>query len=129
MRLIDADVLTEKYGDWYTEEGCEEGYIGTVRGIVDSMPTVQTERRWIPCSESLPEEDTDVLVSVHFLGLKQTSPRRWNGHIRESWYVDVARMIGDEWSSASDEFKVAKDRHKIIAWMPLPEPYREDGEA
>lgn len=44
MRLIDADALIDKYGDWYTEEGTEEGYIGTIKGIVDSMPTVEPER-------------------------------------------------------------------------------------
>ena len=38
MRLIDADALIEKYGDWYTEEGPEEGFIGTVKDIVNMMP-------------------------------------------------------------------------------------------
>ena len=50
MRLIDADALIDKYGDWYTEEGTEEGYIGTIKGIVDSMPTIEPEREtgeWI----------------------------------------------------------------------------------
>lgn len=50
-RLIDADALIDKYGDWYTEEGTEEGYIGTIKGIVDSMPTIDPERKtgkWIP---------------------------------------------------------------------------------
>lgn len=50
MRQIDADALIDKYGDWYTEEGTEEGYIGTIKGIVDSMPTIQPERKkgkWI----------------------------------------------------------------------------------
>jgi hypothetical protein len=41
MRLIDADALIDKYGDWYTEEGTEEGYIGTIKGIVDSMSTIE----------------------------------------------------------------------------------------
>ena len=45
MRLIDADALIAKYGDWYTEEGTEEGYIGTVRGIVDGMPAIESERK------------------------------------------------------------------------------------
>ena len=45
MRAIDADVLIDKYGDWYTEEGTEEGYIGTIKGIVDSMPTIEPERK------------------------------------------------------------------------------------
>ena len=43
MRLIDADALIDKYGDWYTEEGTEEGYIGTIKGIVDSMPTIEPQ--------------------------------------------------------------------------------------
>lgn len=50
MRLIDADALIDKYGEWYTEEGTEVGYIGTIKGIVDSMPTIEPERkrgRWI----------------------------------------------------------------------------------
>lgn len=42
-RAIDADALIDKYGDWYTEEGTEEGYIGTIKGIVDSMPTIEPE--------------------------------------------------------------------------------------
>ena len=45
MRAIDADALIDKYGDWYTEEGTEEGYIGTIKGIVDSMPTIEPERK------------------------------------------------------------------------------------
>lgn len=50
MRAIDGDALIDKYGDWYTEEGTEEGYIGTIKGIVDSMPTIEPERKtgkWI----------------------------------------------------------------------------------
>lgn len=26
MRLIDADALIDKYGDWYTEEGTEDSF-------------------------------------------------------------------------------------------------------
>jgi len=44
MRLIDADVLIEKYGDWYVEEGTEEGFIGTLRGLLVAQPTVEQKR-------------------------------------------------------------------------------------
>ena len=50
-RLIDGDALIDKYGDWYTEEGTEEGYIGTIKGIVDSMPTIEPEQHEIGYSE------------------------------------------------------------------------------
>ena len=38
MRQIDADALTEKYGDWYVEEGSEEGCLGTVKKLIDAQP-------------------------------------------------------------------------------------------
>ena len=48
MRCIDADALIDKYGEWYTEEGTEEGYIGTIKGIVDSMPTIERKTgKWL----------------------------------------------------------------------------------
>lgn len=45
MRLIDADALISKHGDWYTEEGTEEGFIGTVKILVGTMPTIEPERK------------------------------------------------------------------------------------
>lgn len=60
----------------------------------------EAEQQWIPCSERLPEEGQSILVTTT------------NG-----WYVvAIIRTF-------------FKDMHKdIIAWMPLPEPYREDKE-
>lgn len=80
--------------------------------------------KWIPVNERLPEEDKPVLVTVHFMGLKQTHPTGWNDHIKPKYYVDIASRIGEEWCSASDEYRIARSRHKTIAWMPLPEPYK-----
>ena len=45
MRQIDADALTEKYGDWYVEEGSEEGFIGTIKQLIDAQPTIKPERK------------------------------------------------------------------------------------
>ena len=48
MRLIDADTLIEKCGEWYTEEGSEEGYIGTLKQLLDSQPTIEPKQgEWI----------------------------------------------------------------------------------
>jgi DNA-directed RNA polymerase subunit RPC12/RpoP len=76
MRAIDGDALIDKYGDWYIEEGTEEGYIGTIKGIVDSMPTIEPERKtgeWISkgygeyrCSScrGIVDLDTEILMSI-----------------------------------------------------------------
>lgn len=85
--------------------------------------------KWIPVSERLPEEDKEVMVSVHFLGLDQKHPSGWNDHIKENYYVDVGSQIDGEWSSYSDEYKVARNRHIVVAWMPLPEPWKGDNNA
>lgn len=39
-RLVDADALIAKYGDWYTEEGTETGFIGTIGMLLKDVPTV-----------------------------------------------------------------------------------------
>ena len=42
MRPIDADALIEKCGDWYVEEGTESGFIGTLKNLLATEPTIQT---------------------------------------------------------------------------------------
>ena len=45
MRLIDADAFTEQYGNYYAEEGPEEGFIGTVGELIAKQPTIEPEVR------------------------------------------------------------------------------------
>ena len=64
------------------------------------LPSAQPEQRWIPCSERLPEERGFYLTTTK----------------------DKA-VYCDYWNE--DNF----DRTEmVIAWMPLPEPYQEEGE-
>ena len=49
-RLIDADAMKAKYGEWYTEEGFAEGFIGTIGQLLDAQPTIEERKtgKWIP---------------------------------------------------------------------------------
>ena len=72
-------------------------------------------QQWIPCSERLPEDDT--LMLVNYIDSRPDAMDRWIGwHEMENvWYIDGeahSREFGNE----------------VIAWMPLPEPYREETE-
>ena len=72
----------------------------------DELPAVQPETHWIPCSERLPEESGKYLVTVlDGIGKRTTSAPY---HLRSKSWTLTGRMT--YW--------------KVIAWMPLPEPYR-----
>lgn len=43
VRLIDANAFTEQYGNYYAEEGTEEGFIGTVGYLIAKQPTIEAE--------------------------------------------------------------------------------------
>lgn len=58
---------------------------------------------WIPCNERLPEDDHSVLICGE------------SGYIDSGWYKD-----GRWWTG----FSFADIMKDIIAWQPLPEPYR-----
>lgn len=88
---------------------------------INNIPSAQ---KWIPCSERLPEEEVNVLVTRRFLGVKDCG-NGCNYHIPTIIYVEVAQFFGGEWTALSDEYKVARSRHTDpIAWMPLPKPYK-----
>lgn len=80
--------------------------------IMDFIENIDDEKEngWIPVSERLPKKCEDVLTSVKFTGcLGRYGTFKKIGHIDYygKWSGDC---IGGE----------------VIAWMPLPEPYKED---
>lgn len=71
--------------------------------------TTSTAQQWIPCSERLPERDEIVLVSY-----KTTD----NVHMCK--YLDDGSE--NTWWSYNDD--CLEWNNVILAWMPLPEPYK-----
>jgi hypothetical protein len=63
---------------------------------------------WIPVNERLPEEGVTVLIT-------------WNGHI------DLGKYEEHEWWWLAEAFcDYWKEAGNVVAWMPLPEPYKGD---
>lgn len=71
----------------------------------------QPEPHWIPCSERLPEDDTEVFV-----------------YLFDRQYPYIAWVTDSCWFT--EDFQVEEENYPK-AWMPLPEPVKgrkEDGE-
>jgi hypothetical protein len=106
MRPIDADALIEF---------CAERWIPLNIDAVNMQPTIQPEPQWIPVERELPEDFTDVLVwfeyfrygdynclyQTHGIGTYVANYNLWTVNHETGW----------------------KDL-RVIAWMPLPEPYK-----
>ena len=116
MRLIDADKLP-KY------DGMALSALEVARAA-DNAPTIEAEPRWISVTEKLPEEDTDVLICYRY---KQGEGDTSHVDIDITSYGTVCfggRAIHflKEWRQPFDYFHA---NYEVIAWMPLPKPYRE----
>lgn len=72
---------------------------------------VLEEVKWIPVSEALPKDMDRLLATIV---RSDGSKRVRSGH----YYKGLFMMDnGDTWNETDEE---------ILAWMPLPEPYRGD---
>lgn len=102
-RLIDADKLKEELGKSWAFENT----LYDVCRIINDAPTIEVPK-WIPCSERLPNNDEEVIVSVE--------DDRADNIFK---YTTTAWRYGDVW--VSDNERICG----IISWMPLPQPYEE----
>lgn len=82
-------------------------------------PSAQPEWKWIPVSKRPPDEGTYVLISK--------KPDPLSG---KKWCVTIAGRFVDGRSKKVEWRDIGFGRiydDDVLAWMPLPEPYREDG--
>jgi len=75
--------------------------------------SAQPEPQWIPCSERMPEEEVNVLLTWTY---EDYEPDVLVGHLTK--YMEPCF---EDWA---DEY--THELENVPAWMPLPEPYREE---
>ena len=84
---------------------------------------VQQENSWIPCSERLPDEDLWIDGNQLSNRVQMTVYDKNDGEI----IIDYGYTVDGEWySDTADVFIESIADWKVIAWMPLPEPYKEE---
>ena len=98
----------------------------TVWKYLHQLSSAQPEQHWIPVSERMPEDGENCLVSVrcpnNFLVDRGT-------YSTDLFKVDKEDFFGNRgesgWYYLSSEYGYCKILN-VIAWMPLPEPYRAE---
>ena len=95
----------DKYSDCYKYAGVHVKVIqDMIEQLLADLEQDEKENGWIPCSERLPENGTNVIASFS------------SGTVTELRYVANGIFHGIY------EYPTKV----IVAWRPLPEPYKED---
>jgi hypothetical protein len=109
-RKAAIDALGERPMVWAGSDyelGARNQYDADVLAL-ETVPSVQPEPRWVSCSERLPEHGGRYLISVLDGVNRRTTVAPYLPRCK-AWTM-TGRMA--YW--------------KVIAWMPLPEPYKEE---
>ena len=117
MALIDKETAIEALKGlptWWADEG---GYYGGAQppmvalldpedavSAIENLPSAQPEQRWIPCRERLPE------TGSFFVTFKE----------------EFDEAVDIDFYDAENEMWYYHDSDLVIAWMPLPEPYKAE---
>ena len=121
--------------------------INGVEEVLRSLPSVQSEQKWIPVSERLPDNRVDVLICYREW---QQYAKRYVYTIVNGWYArkySVKENVFSEWEADcdykedEDEFYIQEGWYEfttqgngdfmnwyiggaeVVAWMPLPKPF------
>lgn len=110
-RQAAIDAIEKLFSHVGTEYECgKDDGLTIAQYEIEDLPSAQPEQRWIPCSEKLPEKDGEYIICTE------------RGHMH---ILDYA----EGWNCFRNcDGLVMRDNeiHCVIAWYPLPEPYKAD---
>lgn len=116
------ELLIEEMANISERFGEKKSYIhiDEVLAIIDEVASdiyVGHKNGWIPCSERLPDDREFKLV---YLSTDRITVARYNEYILPS----IGKPIG--WGYRVSDGYIDLINERVIAWQPLPEPYKEN---
>ena len=77
--------------------------------IADRVPSAESEEKWIPVTEALPEEGRYLVTRYDY--------------VTKSSFIDILWFEKNTWWN-----RQITGNFSVLAWMPLPEPWRGEYE-
>ena len=94
------------------------------KGIVQEVAE-EYNGGWIACSERLPEDSGYYLVTYHDWSDGNFLPKYDDTYVRRLHYQISEHFVGWNYPKNVDD-RAENDCHKeVIAWQPIPEPFKE----
>ena len=128
--LIDRQAAIDALEKWESEstwdEWCydhrdeaEKYSVISPSSVIFGLPSALPNTQWIPCSpETMPKKTGYYLV--------QYTRKYCRNEMAVAFYSVKEAHCDDDYTWEIETFSDIKE---VIAWRPLPEPYREEGEA
>ena len=93
---------------------CGVPFEKTLDVVIQELPPVTPKARWIPCNERLPKENEYIGDVCKYYLIQDEYGDMHVAHLSKVGWIpmDSLKAIGNE----------------IVAWMPLPEPYKAESE-
>ena len=121
--LISRKALIEKIRKYGI---CGSGYSDEERinDVIDMIESEPSAQQWIPCSERLPEEDGEYLCQIDVHGRAVMEVIGFSNNLYKVDEYDFFDCKGKKGFYGYDSEMGYYETSGVIAWMPLPEPYK-----
>lgn len=123
-------VLDESGDGYYTQRYLQDFYsnaCGTLQELVYKVDSFE----WIPVSKKLPDEHDSIFAKLY--GTDKWNNALWRTQSKEVLatiaYENGARTVKSSHTTDGKwwiEKETTLSKFKVIAWMPMPEPYKEN---
>ena len=111
------NVFAERFNRYIGTPNDSEVYAyarGLLLSIESDIRALPSAQQWIPCSEREPDEDGQYIITVKY--------RHVDG--RKDIYAEHG-VLRDRVTWDVYYFGHCDEVERVLAWMPLPEPYKE----
>ena len=113
--LIDRQTAIDAL--WSLDAELRPSTIDAILSMLNGLPSAHLEQRWIPVNERLPEEERKHYWICTDSGYQCEC--RWTNNI-------YGLQESDNWGWSIFDIP---QYSKVVAWMPLPEPWKGESDA